>query len=186
MGRRASGGGDSRERLVAAAGRAFRAGGYGGTGVDALAAGAGLTSGAVYAQFGSKANAFRAALEAGLADLAAAIGRFRETHGDRWRDAFVDFYLGELVGCRPEDACTLPTLTPDAGRGDEATRAAYAAGLDAVVAQAAAGFRGPHARRRAWLLLSTLSGAAAIARAVDDPRLRGELLAAAVDAAKAV
>jgi TetR/AcrR family transcriptional repressor of nem operon len=45
--------GDARERLVEAAGRGF------GAGVDALAKGAGLTSGAFYAHFDSKAEAFR-------------------------------------------------------------------------------------------------------------------------------
>ena len=35
--------GDARARLVEAAGRGFRTGGFGGTGVDALAKGAGLT-----------------------------------------------------------------------------------------------------------------------------------------------
>jgi AcrR family transcriptional regulator len=38
--------GDARMRLVEAAGRGFRTGGFGGAGVDALAKGAGLTSGA--------------------------------------------------------------------------------------------------------------------------------------------
>ena len=51
--------GDARERLVEAAGRGFRTGGFGGAGVDALAKGAGLTSGAFYAHFDSKAEAFR-------------------------------------------------------------------------------------------------------------------------------
>jgi TetR/AcrR family transcriptional regulator, transcriptional repressor for nem operon len=51
--------GDARDRLVEAAGRGFRAGGFGVAGVDALAKGAGLTSGAFYAHFDSKAEAFR-------------------------------------------------------------------------------------------------------------------------------
>ena len=45
--------GDVRARLVDAAGRGFRTGGFGGAGVDALAKGAGLTSVAFYAHFSS-------------------------------------------------------------------------------------------------------------------------------------
>ena len=59
--------GDARQRLVEAAGRGFRTGGFGGAGVDALAKGAGLTSGAFYAHFDSKAEAFRLVVSAGIA-----------------------------------------------------------------------------------------------------------------------
>ena len=61
--------GDARTRLVEAAGRGFRSGGFGGTGVDALAKGAGLTSGAFYAHFDSKAEAFRLVVSDGIATL---------------------------------------------------------------------------------------------------------------------
>jgi hypothetical protein len=49
-----------------------------------------------------------------------------------------------------------------------------------------AGFRGAHASERAWSFLAVLSGAAAMARAVRDPRVRAEILAAARNAAKAI
>src|SRR6185369_9125911 len=61
--------GDAKARLVEAAGRGFRTGGFGGTGVDALAKGAGLTSGAFYAHFDSKAEAFRLVVSDGIATL---------------------------------------------------------------------------------------------------------------------
>lgn len=48
--------------MLEAAGRAFRSPGYDGIGVDGLAKGAGVTSGAFYAHFGSKAAAFDAAI----------------------------------------------------------------------------------------------------------------------------
>ena len=49
-----------------------------------------------------------------------------------------------------------------------------------------AGFRGAHASERAWSFLAVLSGAAAMARAVKDARIRREILAAAGVAAKAI
>jgi TetR/AcrR family transcriptional repressor of nem operon len=54
--------------------------------------------------------------------------------------------------------------------------------LDAL----AVGFRGANAKARALSLLSVLSGAAAMARAVKDDRIRQEILAAANTAAKAI
>ena len=49
----------TRQRIVDAAGRGFRRGGYGGIGVDGLAKEAGMTSGAFYVHFDSKKAAFR-------------------------------------------------------------------------------------------------------------------------------
>ena len=58
-----------RARILLSAGRAFRSHGFGGCGVDGLAKGAHVTSGAFYAHFKSKADAFREAVVAGMADL---------------------------------------------------------------------------------------------------------------------
>lgn len=60
---------ESRARIVAAAGRGFRRLGYGGIGVDGLAREADVTHGAFYGHFRSKAEAFRAAVVAGLREL---------------------------------------------------------------------------------------------------------------------
>src|SRR2546421_11202153 len=73
--------GDARARLVEAAGRGFRTGGFGGTGVDALAKGAGLTSGAVYAHFDSKAEAVRLVAADGLTTLRNGIAGFPVQYG---------------------------------------------------------------------------------------------------------
>src|SRR5882724_7877074 len=178
--------GDARTRLVAAAGRGFRTGGFGGTGVDALAKGAGLTSGAFYAHFDSKAEAFRLVVSDGIATLRNGIAAFQQQHGRAWRDPFVDFYLGERMDVALSEACGLPSFSPDVARADDATRAVYEAELEALVAALAGGFRGANARERALALLAVLSGAAAMARAVKDDRARREILAAANSAAKAL
>ena len=67
-----------------------------------------------------------------------------------------------------------------------ATRAIYQAELELLVDALAAGFRGANAKARALSLLSVLSGAAAMARAVKDDRIRQEILSAANSAAKAI
>jgi TetR/AcrR family transcriptional regulator, transcriptional repressor for nem operon len=174
------------ERLLAAAGRGFRVGGFGGAGVDALAKEAGLTSGAFYAHFGSKAQAFRLAVADGLQSLRTGIEGFQRDHGAQWLAPFVDFYLGQRLADPLELSCALPTLTTDAARGDEPTRDAYTHGLRSVVDLIAAGLPGDDREARAWRLLSTLAGSAAMARAVADPTMQAQLVAAARASALAV
>src|SRR6266581_1082619 len=98
--------GDARARLVEAAGRGFRTGGFGGAGVDALAKGAGLTSGAFYAHFDSKAEAFRLAVVDGLSFLRGGILTFQESHGRNWREPFIDFYLGARMRANARWRCS--------------------------------------------------------------------------------
>ncbi len=186
MGRGKNAGDGARERLLQGAGRGFRIGGFGGIGVDALAREAGLTSGAFYAHFGSKADAFRLAVVQGIAFLRDGVALFQDRCGPGWRDPFVDFYFGERMRLGIEEACALPSFTPDVARADAATREAYESELDRLVATLAAGFGDPPDRKRAWAFLAVLSGGASIARAVKDEGLRAEMLAAAADAAKAI
>jgi len=124
---------DARTRLVEAAGRGFRSGGFGGTGVDALAKGAGLTSGAFYAHFDSKAEAFRLVVSDGIATLRNGVAAFQQQHGRAWRDPFVDFYLGERMDLALSEACGLPSFSPDVARADDATRAVYEQELTRLV-----------------------------------------------------
>lgn len=186
MGRPKGTDGRVRERLLEAAGRGFRVGGYGGIGVDGLAKEAGLTSGAFYAHFDSKADAFRGAIVEGLRGFTAAVVQFRERFGAGWREAFVDFYLVDRMAVELCEACVLPTLTADATRADEATREAYEAELRGLVDVVAEGLGTDDGRERAWALLAVLSGTAAMGRAVRDVKLREEILAAGRKRAKEI
>ena len=177
---------DARERLIEAAGRRFRVSGYSGAGVDGLAKDAGLTSGAFYAHFGSKAAAFRTALVDGFEFLLGGIEQFKDRHGKRWLKPFVEFYFGERITIELAQACALPSFSTDAARADDETREAYQIELEKIIASLANGLGGPHSRKRALQLLAVLAGGAAMARAVTDERLRAEIVNAAREAAKAV
>jgi AcrR family transcriptional regulator len=177
-------GGDARERLIEAAGRGFRTGGYGGIGVDALAKEAGLTSGAFYAHFGSKAEAFTIAVTEGMDCLRRGIETFQETHGEGWLEPFVDFYLGPRMEVELNDACALPTFSSDVSRSSDQTRAAYSDALKQIAGIIASGLPGSNSQARAWQILSILSGAAGMARAVVDPAMRTAIIEAARIAAK--
>src|SRR5579859_1890008 len=94
MARPKGGGGDARGKLIDGMARGFRLGGYGGIGVDGLAKESGLTSGAFYANFRSKAEAFTLTVDQGLACLHEGVASFQRSHGTHWLIPFVDFYPG--------------------------------------------------------------------------------------------
>src|SRR4051794_23105170 len=109
---------ETRARIVAGAGRAFRSHGYGGAGVDGLAKAAGVTSGAFYAYFKSKADAFRESVVAGMQDLERGILAQRASGGSAWLERFVEFYMGERRTCALDESCALQSLTGEVARAD--------------------------------------------------------------------
>lgn len=164
---------ESRAKILASAGRGFRARGYGGLGVDGLAREAGVTSGAFYAHFKSKAEAFTQAVAAGMAELRQGIEGFRASAGAGWRQAFIDFYMTERVTCDASEACALQSLTGEVARAEPEARDAYEAELRRVIEAASDG-----SRDEAIALLALLSGGTAMARAVSDPALSAMIAAA--------
>lgn len=186
MARPKGGGGDALEKLIGGIGRGFRAGGYGGIGVDGLAKEAGLTSGAFYAHFGSKAEAFTVAVREGLRFLRGAIETFQAEHGDAWLAPFVEFYLGPRMEVAMPEACALPSFSADVARSPAETRAAYTQELKGIAELIAKRLGGRDRDARSWRLLAILSGASGMARAVDDPKMRNAILDAAKALAKAV
>src|SRR4051812_15103963 len=97
----------TRALILAGAGRTFRSHGYEGSGVDGVAKAAGVTSGAFYAYFKSKADAFRETVLTGMQDLETAIRNLRAEAESGWVEQFVDFYLGEKRTCALTESCAL-------------------------------------------------------------------------------
>lgn len=171
---------ESRLRILASAGRGFRAHGYGGLGVDGLAKAAGVTSGAFYAHFKSKRDAFSETVAAGMADLADGIAAMK-AGGGAWVSRFVDFYLTERRDCDLAESCALQSLTTEVARADAETRAGYERELERAIATLASGFEsadGVRGRAEAITVLAMLSGGVSMARAVQDQALADEITAA--------
>ena len=171
---------ESRARILASAGRGFRSRGYGGLGVDELARQAGVTSGAFYAHFKSKAAAFREATAVGMQELRTGIERLRET-GPGWRERFVDFYVGERRTCDLAESCALQSLTGEVARADADMREAFETELKAVIEATAAGMSAASEvdrRADATALLALLAGGVSMARAVKDPLMADEIAVA--------
>ncbi len=176
---------EAKAKILGAVGRGFRRLGFGGIGVDGLAKEAGVTSGAFYGHFPSKAEAFKAAAVAGLVELREAIEHLRAEDGDAWLKKFTDFYMSVRRTWELGESCALQSLTPEVARADDETKAAYEAELLRVVDTFAEGLPDgtlQQRRKAAWAVLSMLSGGVTLARAVDDPKT-GAVIAAAVRAA---
>jgi TetR/AcrR family transcriptional regulator, transcriptional repressor for nem operon len=173
---------ESRARILAALGRGFRRHGLEGIGVDGLATEAGVTSGAFYAHFASKGEAFEAAAIAGMGELREGVELFQREHGAQWLEAFIDFYLGPKRTCSLDTACALPTFTPEVVRAAAPVRARFASELMRVVEQVALGLPQASSADReaqAWALLALLSGGVTLARAMSDDA-HGDRAAAAL------
>ena len=179
----------TRERIIAAAGRSFRKGGYSGIGVDGLAKEAGVTSGAFYGHFSSKEDAFKEAVIFGLNELKEGLEHFQAEYGTKWIAPFVDFYLGEKLTCDLTKACSMPALTPEVTRSCVAIREAYQIELTKILETIANGL--PQANvadrnQRAWAFISLLSGGVNTVRALADELLSKEAVKAIRAAALAI
>ncbi len=161
-------------------GRGFRRQGYG-VGVNGLAKEAGVTSGALYGHFRSKAEAFREALALGLDGLRAGVEAYRATHGARWGEAFAAFYLSAAHRRDVAGGCALPSLSAEVGRADEAARGTYEAAMLRVAGTIADGLPSgseEQRRRAAWEMLALLAGGTIIARGVLDEAVAEEIASA--------
>ncbi|MGA7260866.1 MAG: helix-turn-helix domain-containing protein [Stellaceae bacterium] len=169
---------ENRRRIVETASRMFRERGFDGVGVDAIMKGAGLTHGGFYGHFRSKealaAEALARALERGTQRQS----RFTDL-GD-----LVSDYLSERHRANRADGCAVAALGPEMVRQGEGIRRGVTAHLreqldrfSQLIKNGTAASR----RNRAIATLAGIIGALVLARAVDDPALSDEILAAARD-----
>ena len=168
----------TRERILAAAGRSFRKGGYAGVGVDGLAKEAGVTSGAFYGHFSSKAEAFIAAISDGLEELRLGIASFQQENGKNWWVEFAKFYMGQKRTCDLSESCALQSLTSEVSRSDDATRKLFESELLKVVERASNCSKQKNDQKnldRTWANLSMLIGGVTLARAVKSKKLSKEI-----------
>jgi TetR/AcrR family transcriptional repressor of nem operon len=174
---------ENRRKILDAAARLFRERGIDAVGVDAVMAAAGLTHGAFYGHFSSKEDLVTHAFVHAMAQS-----------DNSWREAddptamLAELYLAAEHCKHPGDGCALASLSAEVGRHGTAVQRALATGLnERVEALTALLGRGPEKRRRQTALAtwSALVGAMILARAVDDPRLRDEILDAGKQAVAA-
>lgn len=158
-----------RENLLDAAGRLLRERGLENVAVADVAAAAGLTHGAVYAHFPSKAALCSEAVARMLAG-SASVARQQD-----WK-AYVAAYLSPRHVRRRGTGCPYAALGGDAPRTAATMRNTFSEGLKHSLDGLAKRLRG---RDKAIVSMALMVGAVVLARAADEPALRDEILAAA-------
>jgi TetR/AcrR family transcriptional regulator, transcriptional repressor for nem operon len=174
----------NRQQILSAAARLFRENGIRATGVDSISRSAGVTHGAVYSQFESKealaAEAIRLALSRWRRVWQRAADRKRPSEAFR---SIVTGYLSPEHRDSPGRGCVVAALGPSVARQPRRVRAAFTGELKDAVDFLAALVPGNDPSRRhedAVAAFACMIGALILARAVDDRRLSGQILDAAV------
>ncbi len=168
----------NRAHIVETASVLFRERGYDGVGIADLMAAAGFTHGGFYKHFASKADLLAQAATCGFAQGAAIADGMDAL-------AFVNYYLSREHRDARGDGCTMAALCADAGRQPESTKAAFAGGLESMLATLAkragegddSADSGARAQRIA--VIAQVVGALMLSRACpDDSPLADEILQA--------
>ena len=172
---------ETRKRILSAAERSFKKGGYCGVGVDGLAKEAGVTSGAFYGHFDSKAAVFKAAITSGMDELYSAITECQQEYGEDWWIEFAKFYTSQKRTCDLTESCALQSITPEVGRSDEAIRGVFETELLKIVNLANDDLSEKTKQQdleKTWASLAMLIGGVTLARAVKDEKLSNEIATA--------
>ena len=172
----------TRVRILDAAAKVFREQGFVAGNVDDVMAEAGLTAGGFYAHFESKA-----ALLAAVLRHTAALGIERLERGleqcsdDEWIQAVMERYLSPAHCCQPANGCPMPPLLADIARSGPESKQAFEAFLRETGAWIEARLpddAAQPAREHAFALLAIWVGGLSLARAVANPELADQILAA--------
>jgi len=179
----------TKKNILHAAGRGFRTGGYGGIGVDGISKAAGVTSGAFYAHFGSKANAFDQALIHGLICMRKEIESLQAQYGAQWPSHFIDYYFTDQLNADLSEACALPSMSADVARANEKTKMTYETELAKIAKTMAKELPGRDMDEKfskAWALLSILIGGSSMVRAVSRKTMANDIICASKTRALAI
>jgi AcrR family transcriptional regulator len=172
------------ERIVAAAARAIRRSGYGGTGVVDIMKDAGLTHGGFYAHFASReAMLAEAADRAGAEGMAAAARLAAAAPPRKALQTLLRSYLSKAHVEAVETGCGVAALCSETPRQAPEVRRAVTRRIKEMidlVARQSPDWGLPGGHERALVTVTTMVGALVLARAVDDPRLSDALREAAL------
>lgn len=173
----------SHRRIVEGASKLLRERGVLGTSVADAMREAGMTHGGFYRHFETKDDLVVEALLSAFDDLASPLELRQQSEAPASVAAeYRSQYLSPQHLEAPAMGCPMPTLAGELARGSPAVKAAFAQGVERVVAALANASEGSVEQRRASAMrqLSMLVGAVLIARA-SDPDTASAVLAACRD-----
>jgi AcrR family transcriptional regulator len=175
----------SRQRIIAVAAERFRSDGIAASGLAGIMGEAGLTNGAFYPHFKSKAALVRASLDAAIETQC---DQIRQLLADGGPERVIDVYLSPAHRDAPGQGCASAALLPEIARESLDTRKAYTERQFALVGVMASALPTgtPDPEAVALGIFATLIGTLEMARAVSEPELSNRILAAGATAAKAM
>ncbi|WP_320199797.1 TetR/AcrR family transcriptional regulator [Agrobacterium sp. rho-13.3] len=170
----------SRRRIIDVAVERFRTDGIAGSGLATIMKDAGLTNGAFYPHFPSKADLVRETLSDALSKQAVWL---REVLNEGGLDRMVDLYLSPEHRDNPGLGCASAALLPELARQPEETRGMYAEQSRTLVLQLAEALPADVEAKEdvACAIFATLIGTLQLARAVDN-ETSGRILQSGRDA----
>jgi TetR/AcrR family transcriptional regulator, transcriptional repressor for nem operon len=175
----------SRRRIMEIAAERFREDGIAASGLAGIMNDAGLTNGAFYPHFRSKAELVRECVATALEDQS---HRLQDALAAGGLEAVLAVYLSTKHRDDPGNGCVSAALLPELARQPSDTRSLYAARFLTMVRQMASSLP-PQTQDPETIALgvyATLIGALQLARAVRGTALSGRILAAGADAARAL
>ena len=175
----------SRQKILDVASERFRTDGIAASGLAGIMKDAGLSNGAFYPHFPSKAALVQESVSAALQAQSLQIAELLQSVGVA---GMIDAYLSTQHRDDPGHGCASSALLPEIAREPGDTRALYTQGVMALVDQLATELPAGMKDREgtAVVIYSTLIGALELARAVEGEELSQRILASAAAAAKAL
>ncbi|MDP3748604.1 MAG: TetR/AcrR family transcriptional regulator [Phenylobacterium sp.] len=174
---------ESRRRITEIAAERFRRDGIAASGLAGIMGEAGLTNGAFYPHFRSKADLVRESLGAALEDQT---NLMREALAAGGLEAVLAIYLSAEHRDNPGTGCASAALLPEVARQPAETRDLFAQQLEGLIGELADSFP-PQTRDPQGVALgvyATLVGALQLARAVPSKALSDQILSAGAEAAR--
>jgi TetR/AcrR family transcriptional regulator, transcriptional repressor for nem operon len=175
----------SRSRIMEVAAEQFRSEGIAATGLAGIMSEAGLTNGAFYPHFKSKAALVGECVAAALEDQSEQI---RELLAAGGLETAIDAYLSVAHRDNPGKGCASAALLPELARQPAEARQLYTEQFLNLVRQVSAALP-PQVKDPedvAFSVYATLIGTLQLARAVEGAELSDRILAAGADAARAL
>lgn len=170
---------ETRKRLLKATGALAKKKGFAATGVDALMDAAGVTSGAFYSHFTSKAELFTELLKSELDhSFKMFVGHPSDENEEEWAARQINLYLDWRHVQHPDRGCAVPTLGAEVGRADKSAKKIFedAAMRIHVVWEEKLGDE-----KLPWAVAAQMIGSILLARAMASDKTAKEVLEASKD-----
>ncbi|CAN7511436.1 TetR/AcrR family transcriptional regulator [Rhizobium sp. LjRoot254] len=172
----------SRRQIMKVASERFRCDGIAASGLASVMSDAGLTNGAFYAHFDSKAELVRETVAAALEELSKQVGEAIAAGG---LGAAVATYLSTEHRDDPAHGCSFAALLPELARQPAEARQVYTEHFLTLVRQLVSALPPQTGKPEdtAMAMCATLIGTLQLARIMDGPELSARMLTVGADAA---